>query len=231
MGLLGALAGPLIGGITSMLGGQSQNRAAAQQASAQRAWEEHMSDTSWQRGTADMKAAGINPMLSFMQGGASTPTGAVGGVPANPGGAMGQGIGDAVSSAMQMARLQMDIKNMNQQILESAARTQKTNTEQQIAAKELETPGTPDRTMAYWNLLNRNNAGEGNVALLKAQAANVNSASALNRTLDTLNQVRTQTERAGLPAAGVTGSKVAGWVRTLFGGNLVGTAARAAEVF
>lgn len=38
-----------------------------------RDWENMMSSTAWQRGMADMKKAGMNPMLAFMQGGASTP--------------------------------------------------------------------------------------------------------------------------------------------------------------
>lgn len=38
-----------------------------------RDWEEKMSNSEWQRGVADMVAAGINPMLAVQQGGASTP--------------------------------------------------------------------------------------------------------------------------------------------------------------
>ena len=47
----------------------------ATEAQKNREYQTEMSNTAWQRAVADMKAAGINPILSAQQGGASTPGG------------------------------------------------------------------------------------------------------------------------------------------------------------
>ena len=59
----------------SLIGAQKRNREAKRASAKQMAFQEDMSNTSYQRGMEDMKKAGLNPILAGKLGGASTPTG------------------------------------------------------------------------------------------------------------------------------------------------------------
>lgn len=68
---------PFATAAASLLGGERRNAAQSDAANAQMAFQSDMSGSSYQRAVQDMKLAGLNPMLAYSQGGASTPVGAM----------------------------------------------------------------------------------------------------------------------------------------------------------
>ena len=102
--IIAGVAGAALGAAASHYGAKKQRDLQMQLAREQMEFQERMSSTSWQRAVADMKLAGINPMLAFMKGGASSPGGQMASVP--------DVLGPAVSSAMHGLRLRQDLKNM-----------------------------------------------------------------------------------------------------------------------
>ena len=89
---------------------QAANQASAEQASRQMDFQERMRATQYQTAIEDMQKAGLNPMLAYQQGGAGTPSGAMGQVSTAK---VGNAIGSALQGyqAMAMNNADLDLKD------------------------------------------------------------------------------------------------------------------------
>jgi len=113
MGLL-----PILGAVAGGLIQNAGNKAAS---AKQMAFQERMSNTSYQRGMADMKAAGLNPILAAKMGGADTPGGS-----AIPMQNIAENVPAAIQSALAMKTNKAQLENIESS---TALNNEKINTE------------------------------------------------------------------------------------------------------
>lgn len=119
--MLAAGGASLAGGIWSNITNLGESKRARQFA-------ERMSGTAYQRAVVDMRAAGINPMLAYMQGGASTP----GAPTAN----VEDALSPAVSSVQHSRRLHEELGLMKDQA--AKVRSEEINVRRAGAIQEIE---------------------------------------------------------------------------------------------
>lgn len=110
MGVLGSLVSGAIG----WFGAEQQNRRQADAAEAAQAFSAQQFATRYQTTVADMKAAGLNPMLAYSQGGGSPPSGVQANVPANSGSAAVSGYQAARVNKAQADLLEAQKSNVDE---------------------------------------------------------------------------------------------------------------------
>lgn len=102
-----SMIGSAIGGVGSYMGQESANQANAAQSQKQMDFQERMRKTQYQTAVEDMKAAGLNPMLAYQQGGAGNQAGAQA--------QMQSSLGAAVHSTAENLSKYQDLRNTSVQ--------------------------------------------------------------------------------------------------------------------
>lgn len=145
-----ALGGPVGGmlgmGVGGMFGQMSANKQNKELAGDQMNFQERMSSTAHQREVADLKAAGLNPVLSA-NAGASTPAGAMAHVEnsAAP-------LNEAIGNAMQLQQT-MRANDISQQKAQAEIANQHANTAKTLQDIDFAKQVGPDGEKSLFNML------------------------------------------------------------------------------
>ena len=173
-------------GALDFLGGMRQQDVSTSAAQAQTDFQREMSNTAYQRQVADLKAAGINPMLVSKLGGSSTPAGAMPQAFNVVGSAAQRGM-DAYSSAMSAKKTEMDTAVAEEQaVLTRKQAWVAENTAQKILAEIRNLDDEQLRIQETVNLLSAQRATEEwKAATEKERAAMV---------IATVNKIRAESD-------------------------------------
>lgn len=122
-----------IGTLLGLGGAAAQSALQIKVAREQMDFQERMSNTQHQRGVADLRAAGLNPVLSAKYGGATSPPGALAQVP---------DFQKAITSSLAVKRNKADLALLQ-------AQTRKTDAEASITESEVPRANMVEQVMEY----------------------------------------------------------------------------------
>lgn len=155
------IAGKLISGVITHSAQKHANQANVKLQHQQQDWEERMSNTSWQRSVQDMQAAGLNPMLAYSQGGASTPS--VSAATVQPEDAYGKSVSTAADQMAQSVALKQGLANIEltqQTTRKASAEADATQAESAIRVRNAEAMGNMQLGKAKQEIDNMVEQGE-----------------------------------------------------------------------
>ena len=144
-----AALGSVASGAAQYFGQRQANSANAQMAQRQMDFQEQQTSTAYQRATADMRAAGLNPMLAYSQGGAASGAGAS----STMSNEVGAGANTALSAYQTIQELEQRRIAMDQMRAQTGLIAQQTELERANTFKTIaQTPGAQhDSVSKMWD--------------------------------------------------------------------------------
>ncbi|AXH73501.1 MAG: DNA pilot protein [Microviridae sp.] len=196
LGSIGSLFGPVFGGIGAgidgMMAQDSAENFSSSAAQANRDFQERMSNTAWQRGMNDMRAAGLNPMLAVSQGPAGVPGGSAASFPGAVGAQYEQSSASGVSAqaATRQAETSSNIAAVTIDKIKQEVNNLETTNKQIFAVIDNLNEQRQNLIKEGYNLSETGNVLRATVDKLKAEVPKLNSETFVNAARELLVQAQ-----------------------------------------